>query len=225
LIDFKNIVLITSVINTSKKPLSYTKTRSVYTKEERYQQTKKTIKSLDAIPDKFVILIEGSDLEMDKENYLKNNVDLYKNLFDDKKKYKNIKSKYKSLGEVTQTIEAVDFIKSLDLRFDNFIKITGRYELTKNFDYSNFENDKFVVKKINDDIKNVLTSLYKVPFQYIDDYYRFLIEAKKHKKYFSIGIEKALANFLLNNNYIDTIYLNHLGVYSLLSVSHDKYEV
>ena len=120
----------------------------MYTKEERYQQTKKTIKSLDAIPDKFVILIEGSDLEMEKENYLKNNVDLYKNLFVDKKKYKNIKSKYKSLGEVTQTIEAIDFIKSLDLRFDNFIKITGRYELTKNFAYSNFENDKFVVKRL-----------------------------------------------------------------------------
>ena len=225
MVDFKNIVLITSVINTSKKPLSYTKTRSVYTKEERYEQTKKTIESLDSIQDKLVILIEGSDLETDKEIYLKNNVDLYKNLFHNKKEYKKIKSKYKSLGEVTQTLEAVEFIKSLDLRFDNFFKITGRYELTKNFDFNNFENDKFVARKIDGDINNVITSLYKVPFQYFDRYYKFLIEAKKNKKYFSIGIEKTLANFLLNNDDIDTIYLNHLGIYSLISVSHDKFEV
>ena len=41
-----NLVLITSVINTPKKPLSYSKIRSVFTREERFEQTKKTIESI-----------------------------------------------------------------------------------------------------------------------------------------------------------------------------------
>ena len=38
-----NLILITSVINTPNKPLSYTKNRSVFTRNERFEQTKKTI--------------------------------------------------------------------------------------------------------------------------------------------------------------------------------------
>lgn len=37
----KNITLITSVIDTPNIPLSYTNTRSVYTKEVRFEQLKK----------------------------------------------------------------------------------------------------------------------------------------------------------------------------------------
>ena len=40
----KNFVLITSVINTPQKPLSYCKTRSIYSREERFLQLKQTIK-------------------------------------------------------------------------------------------------------------------------------------------------------------------------------------
>ena len=76
MVDFNNIVLITSVINPVEKPLSYTKTRSVYTKDERFEQTKKTIRSLDLISDKLVILIEGSNIESSKEIYLKNNLSI-----------------------------------------------------------------------------------------------------------------------------------------------------
>ena len=41
-----NLVLITSVIKTPNKPLSYINTRSIYTHEERFEQTKKTIQSI-----------------------------------------------------------------------------------------------------------------------------------------------------------------------------------
>jgi len=225
MVDFKNIVLITSVINTVSKPLSYTKTRSIYTKKDRFNQTKKTIKSLDLINDKLVILIEGSDLESSEEIYLKNNVDLYKNLYYDKKKYKNIKSKYKILGEVTQTLEAVEFVKSLDLKFNNFFKITGRYQLTENFDIEKFNNQQYVVKKIDNEVDNVITSLYKVPYKYFENYHQFLTEAKKNKKNYSLGIEKNFANYLIKQNDIEKIYIDHLGVYSIISVSNDKFEV
>ena len=41
-----NLVLITSVINTPNLPLSYSKVRSVFTREERFEQTKKTVESI-----------------------------------------------------------------------------------------------------------------------------------------------------------------------------------
>ena len=41
-----NLVLITSVICTTNNPLSYTNNRSVYSHEERFEQTKKTIESI-----------------------------------------------------------------------------------------------------------------------------------------------------------------------------------
>ena len=37
-----NLVLITSIICTPNTPLSYTNTRSVYTHDERFEQTKRT---------------------------------------------------------------------------------------------------------------------------------------------------------------------------------------
>lgn len=224
MVDFNNIVLITSVINPVEKPLSYTKTRSVYTKDERFEQTKKTIRSLDLISDKLVILIEGSNIESSKEIYLKNNVNLYKNLFYDKKKYKIIKSKYKLLGEVAQTLEAVEFIKSLDLKFNNFFKITGRYHLTENFEIDRFNNDKFIVKKIDNDINNVITSLYKVPYKYFENYFNFLKEVTNNKKKYALGIEKNFANFLLRENQLEKDYIDHLGIFSIISVSNDKFE-
>jgi hypothetical protein len=224
MVDFNNIVLITSVINPVEKPLSYTKTRSVYTKDERFEQTKKTIRSLDLISDKLVILIEGSNIESSKEIYLKNNVNLYKNLFYDKKKYKIIKSKYKLLGEVAQTLEAVEFIKSLDVKFNNFFKITGRYHLTENFEIDRFNNDKFIVKKIDNDINNVITSLYKVPYKYFEDYFNFLKEVKNNSKKHSLGIEKNFANFLIRENHLEKDYIDHLGIFSIISVNNDKFE-
>ena len=59
----------------------------------------------------------------------------------------------------------------------------------------------------------------------MENYYRFLVKAKENKKKFHLGIEKNFANFLLNDKNLEIIYSNHLGIYSLISVSHDKFEV
>ena len=75
----KNLVLITSVIAISDKPLSYTKTRSVYSTEDRYNQTLKTIDSVNKIPNKIVIFIETSDIPKDMEGKIKSLVDYYIN--------------------------------------------------------------------------------------------------------------------------------------------------
>ena len=42
----KNITLITSIIETPNLPLSYTNIRSMFSKNERFEQTKKTITTI-----------------------------------------------------------------------------------------------------------------------------------------------------------------------------------
>ena len=59
----KNLVLITSVIHTSSNPLSYTPCRSVFSPQERFTQTKKTIQTVrESIPDVQILLVECSVL-------------------------------------------------------------------------------------------------------------------------------------------------------------------
>jgi len=56
-----NITLITSIINISSNPLSYTNIRSVYTREERFIQTKNTIKTVrEKIANNKILLVECS---------------------------------------------------------------------------------------------------------------------------------------------------------------------
>ena len=63
-----NLVLITSVINTPKKPLSYSNVRSVFTREERYEQTKKTIQSIrEKIPNYKIMIVECTDFTERRE--------------------------------------------------------------------------------------------------------------------------------------------------------------
>jgi hypothetical protein len=65
-----DIILITSVIRPPDKPLSYTSIRSVFTSNERFIQTKKTIESVrQKIPNGLIMLIECSHL-LEEELYI-----------------------------------------------------------------------------------------------------------------------------------------------------------
>ena len=58
-----NLVLITSIIATPNIPLSYTPTRSVFTHNERFEQTKYTIQSIkEKIPNAKIFIVECSFL-------------------------------------------------------------------------------------------------------------------------------------------------------------------
>jgi hypothetical protein len=63
--EIMNLIIITSVINVSRNPLDYTKTRSVFSTQERYVQTIFTVKSLEKMTNRKILFIEG--YEIDKE--------------------------------------------------------------------------------------------------------------------------------------------------------------
>ena len=145
-----NLVLITSVICTPNTPLSYTNARSVYTHEERFEQTKRTIESVkQKIPNLKILLVECSNLSFDQEEYLKKNTDYFLNLYNNEKIRKNTSGVSKSLGEGTMTLCALQYLIDNNIGFNNLIKISGRYWLSDNFDYNKFNNNNIVIKYID----------------------------------------------------------------------------
>ena len=135
-----NLVLITSVICTPNTPLSYIDTRSVFTHDERFIQTKKTIETVkEKIPNSKIFIVECSELNEEQTDYFTKNSDYFLNLFNDAEKCANVYGTSKALGEGTMTIEAIHYIIQNDIQFDNLFKISGRYWLSDNFNYINFD--------------------------------------------------------------------------------------
>lgn len=216
-----NLVLITSVIKTPDIPLSYA-VRSIYTSEQRFEQTIKTIDSVrEKIPNSKILIVECSELNEEQSYYLIKNSDYFLNLYDDSERCKNIYSRSKSLGEGTMTISALEYIINNNIDYDNLIKISGRYWLSDNFLYSNFENDNIVIKYINNDSNNVFTALYKLPKEYVENLKEFLLK-NINKMFACIGYEVLFAEFIkelsVTKNIVDTI-----GIQGYVSVSKDFY--
>ena len=217
----ENLVLITSVICIENKPLSYTKVRSIYSHQERFEQTKKTIQTIrEKIPNPKIFIVECSNLNQDISNYLIQNSDYFLNLYEYEKIRNNTTSISKSLGEGTMTIYAINYIKNNNIEYDNFFKITGRYWLSENFVYNNFINNNIQIHYINNDVNNACTSLYKLHKINIDEFMDFL-NRNLQLMYQCIGYEVLFAMFLKEVKSNNIIHLNKIGVNGYISVSHD----
>lgn len=217
------LVLITSIICTPNIPLSYISTRSVFSHEERFVQTKKTIQSVrDKIPNAIIFIVECSDLKIEHHTYLLENTDYFLNIYNTPNIVENIYSKSKSLGEGTMTTLALKYILKKNIIFDNLIKITGRYWLSEKFDYLLFDEDKIVIKYINNNIDNVLTSLYQLPREIAIKYISFL-ENHYQEMVDCIGYEVLFAIFVKTQNENIIKMLDIIGVEGNISVSNDYY--
>jgi hypothetical protein len=154
----KNITLITSIIETPNLPLSYTNIRSMFSKNERFEQTKKTITTIkEKIPNNKIILVEFSELTNEEERYFKENVDYFLNIYEIDRSYSRLIHGYsKSMGEGNMTIFALNYILQNNIEFDCFYKISGRYWLDENFNHETYENRFF------ENNKNICTVFYKL---------------------------------------------------------------
>ncbi len=219
----KNLVLITSVIKTSKNPLRNNTIRSVYPEEERFEQTKKTIQSVkEYIPNSKILFIECSELTSEQEDYFKNNVDYYINYTNDKYVLSCTTSYSKSKGEGTMTIKAIEYIFENGIEFENLFKLSGRYYLADDFDYAKFDNDKIVIKRrINKYVNDVVTILYKLPKSFINDYHKYLLSCKDAFDNDS-DFEWLFKEFIKNFN--NKIFLETLGVNGLRSINGNLYK-
>ena len=202
-----NLILITSVINTPNTPLSYTNTRSVFSRQDRFEQTKKTIKSVrEKLSNSKIIIVECSDFNEEENNYFKENCDYILNLWNKKELHNYIFGPSKSLGEGTMTIEALKYIEELNLEYQYLYKISGRYWLNENFKIENIQNNIF--KRINKNENNVFTALYKIDKKTVEKLVFFLINNIENMKK-CIGYEVLMSQFVKN---IEKSLIDHIGL-------------
>jgi hypothetical protein len=225
----KNLVLITSVINT----ISYTgkiqaipidenagaplhpMSRSAFTHEERFEQTKKTIASVRTkIPNCIIFLVECSELRADYHDYLAKATDYFFNLWDTELRSR-IFTPSKALGEGTQTIFALEYIFGRgNIAFDNFFKISGRYCLDERFTYANWNNPFLVIREFPPS-KSVFTFLYKMSPTHARDWLEFLKGQDENFRR-CVGYETIYAHFV-EKWARETVFIDVMGVQGYFS--------
>lgn len=217
----ENIVLVTSIIKPPNTPLSYG-VRSVYTSEQRFQQTKLTIQSInEKIPHAKIFIVECSDLNEDEVNYFSENSTYFVNLYNNINLRNLMHSNSKSLCEGTMTISALDFLIQNNIQYDNLIKVSGRYYLSENFNINNFMNNDIVLKYIDNNTNNVFTGLYKIPKKYVENLNLFL-KNSYNKMISFIGYEVLFSEFIQTLPGIK-ININPIGLKGYVSVSNNFY--
>jgi len=213
-----NLVLITSVICTTNNPLSYTNNRSVYSHNERFEQTKKTIETVkEKIPNSKIFIVECSNLNEEMTSYLIENSDFFLNLYNNEQIRNNTSHISKSLGEGTMTLCALKFIIQNNIEFENLIKISGRYWLSEKFEYKNFNNNDIVVKYIENNKDNVFTALYKLPKSLSLNFMIFL-ESSFNDMINCIGYEILFANFIKSQS-LNIINVEPIGLEGYVSIA------
>lgn len=217
----ENIVLITSIIKTPNIPLSYG-TRSIYTSEERFEQTKLTIQTIkEKIPNCKIFIVECSELSDDEKDYFIKNCDYVLNLYYNIELRNKMYSKSKALGEGTMTISALEFLENQNIYYDNLIKVSGRYFLSENFNIEKFLNDDIVIKYIDNNDNNVFTGLYKLPKKCVKNLKIFL-QNNYNNMVLCMGYEVLFAQFIKTQP-DNKIIINPIGLKGYVSVSNDFY--
>lgn len=218
-----NLVLVTSVINVKNNPLSYSKIRSVFNREERFEQTKRTIESIKCkIPDSKILIVEYTNFTKDEQEYFKCACDFILNLWGRNDLESKIFGKSKALGEGTMTIEALKWIIDNNINYENLFKISGRYWLSDNFEFDNFNNDKLIFKKINGNIDNIFTALYKIPKKDTKTLLIFL-ENNIDKMIKCVGYEVLFSIFLKDIGYKNICFYDPIGLQGFVTVCGSEY--
>ena len=213
-----DLVLVTSVINTPNKQLSYSKTRSVFSRKERFEQTKKTIQSIkEKISNCKIIVVECTDFNEEENNYFKDNCDYLLNLWNNKNLHDYIFGISKSIGEGTMTIKAIQYIQQLNLEYNYLYKISGRYWLNKNFTLIEIKSNIF--KRINNNPNNIFTALYKIDKESVNKLLYFLVNNIENMKK-CIGYEVLIAHFIKN---IDKKLVDIIGLSGFVTVCGTEY--
>lgn len=217
-----NIVLITSKIIVSTNVFSYISTRSIYTTETRFKQTIETIESIRKnIPNACIFLIDDSNFETNfvyMHTKLHELCDVFINPLHDKDLhyYTNV-NKYKSIAEGYQIIYFLDIFTQLNIKFDRFFKISGRYYINKTFNFNNYINDDMIFSLYED--KVYYTCFYMISHNKFNLYrnaYNVFYLNKNDDIFVELSVEISLP-YLLKYNNIKLI--KNLGITKRLSIN------
>lgn len=136
------IFLITSTIRTSDDPLSYTRTRSVFSAKQRLEQTLRSIESVRAkVPDALIVLLENSDLSVRETSVLQEAADWFVSFAQDAHAVELRDGPFKGAAETYMLLWILDIVRYFD--YEKMFKLSGRYWLSDRVRLQDFPSDKF----------------------------------------------------------------------------------
>lgn len=155
-----NLVIVTSII----RPVNDI---TVFKPEQRINQTKITISSLrDKIPNVYIVMLEGGNITTNEEN-------LFGSLVDELHQI-DVRKCHKSQGEVTllYTYLTSKYFNDLE-NIQTISKMSGRYYLTKDFNWYNMPYDNHVIDYVPKSWRGVPcynTRYYRFPYNYVNTF-------------------------------------------------------
>ena len=173
----KNLCIITSLLDCPPE-------RSVFSRKERFEQTKLTIQSVKKyIPDVYTVLIDCTNFDEEESTYFNKNVDWVIECSEIPVIKECVYSISKSNGERMYLVHSLNLLMSKINDFpnlQNIFKLSGRYQITKEFDYTDYDHDKCVFKVVDPKLwKNACVScLFKIPKNVIRNFSDILLQAK-----------------------------------------------
>jgi len=220
-----NVVIITSIIHTVNTLLSCGNVRSIYTPEERYHQTLKTIESVKKyISNIYVVLIEVSKIDEDKEYNFRTNVNLYINYSDDANLNTIVNNNNKSYAEASMILKFLESDEFKKLNIDNLFKISGRYFLNEKFMLDQYMNNSNCFRQIHNEgyyssIPCYYSFFYKICKEDLDKYVN-IFKNNIHKlqpvhDIYHMDMEHFLCTYFKNN----IKHINTLGISGNIAVN------
>ena len=212
----QDIIIITSVINISNSKLSYYHTRSIFSLNDRFQQTMETINSIRRKMGSsiHILFCECSDLclfpHIEKE--IKKNVDFYINCYDQDIVRNHVLSKFKGMGETYLMKIALQYIIKNKIIYRFIYKISGRYFLNETFNLEHYQNRFNIMTYWDSHIESYASIFYKICFVYLDLFIQAL-EKFDYDLLHGNSFEQCLYKFLNHN----VQALNNLGVSGFLA--------
>lgn len=205
--SIKNITIVTSLLNCSMQ-------RSVFTREERYLQTKNTLETIRAkIPNGLILLIDITKFTQEEEDYFKANCDVIINESNNVKMI-DIVHDDKNNGERCYLLTAIDTINILLSTYPNItniFKVSGRYFLNQNFNYNNFCNDKTCVFVVDPNIWSnaVATCLFKLSVYQLNNFYNKLVSYETRN---GMCMETWMFSYVMSLQNSDYIHIPIMGM-------------
>lgn len=214
----KNIVLVNSKIVVSNHSFSYSQSRSIYSINDRFKQTKETIKSVKKyIPNSYIVFIDNSDLTDEMVSFFNKNVDIFLNPKDDlEMQHDTDQNPTKAVGELAHLKYAISYIDKINFEWENLFKICGRYTLNSKFNFQKFDNSNNILR-INEPLTNYKTihNKPKIPVESLTCYFTsfYKISLRNFEKYKEV-IEESYNLFKYDENYfnepIELVLFNHM---------------
>jgi hypothetical protein len=217
----ENVVIITSVIDCPKS-------RSFYTREERLEQTKKTIDTVRfKIPNCFILLIDITQFTEEEHNYFNSSCNYVVNCANNNEALYNVRiHDNKSLGEwyyLLESLKIVQHVCEIYPTIQNVYKISGRYFLDDNFDYSFYNNDKCIVQLVDPKLwaYACASCLFKVPIDEIENLYNQLYH-NREKFMQGLCMEYFMYGYIMSLDTSRYIHIDRLGISGMVCAG-EKY--